>query len=169
MFVRSVHATRRALLAAAAAAPLAACSARRAIIVGAGVFGTWTATHLQRKGWNVLLVDQTGPANARASSGGESRMTRGTYGRDEIYTRMALASLEEWKSLSARSSLPLFHNIGVLFCFEQMIDYARDSIDVHRRLELPLEQLDNAALRQRWPQINFTGVEFGLFEPEFGA
>ena len=156
-------------MSAAAALPMAACSRRRAIVVGAGVFGAWTATHLQRQGWSVLLVDQMGPANARASSGGESRMTRGTYGRDEIYTRMALASLEEWKRLSQRASLPLFHRIGVLFFFEQMIDYARDSIEVHRRLELPLEQLDNATLRQRWPQIDFTGVEFGLFEPEFGA
>jgi sarcosine oxidase len=164
-----MSATRRSLLAAAGALPLAACSRRRAIVVGAGVFGAWTATHLQRMGWSVLLVDQMGPANARASSGGESRMTRATYGRDEIYTRMALASLEEWKRLSRRASLPLFHEIGVLFFFEQMIDYARDSIEVHRRLNLPLEQLDNATLRRRWPQIDFSGVEFGLFEPEFGA
>ena len=33
-----------------------------------------------------------GAANSRASSGGESRMTRGGYGKDEIYTRMALDS-----------------------------------------------------------------------------
>jgi glycine/D-amino acid oxidase-like deaminating enzyme len=117
----------------------------------------------------VILVDQMGPANARASSGGESRMTRGTYGRDEIYTRMALASLEEWKRLSERSALPLFHNAGVLFCFEEMVDYARESIAVHERLGLPLEQIDNAALRARWPQMNFDGIAFGLFEPEFGA
>ncbi len=164
-----MDATRRALLAAAAATPLAACSPRRAIVLGAGVFGSWTATHLQRKGWNVLLVDQMGPANARASSGGESRMTRGTYGRDEIYTRMALASLDEWKRLSARASLPLFHNIGVLFCFGEMIDYARQSIDVHRRLNLPLVELDRSELGRRWPQMNLDGIGFGLFEPQFGA
>ncbi len=139
------------------------------IVVGAGVFGAWTATHLRRMGKRVVLVDQMGPANARASSGGESRMARGTYGRDEIYTRMALASLEEWKRLSERSALPLFHRHGVLFCFQEMIDYARDSIAVHERLNLPLEQLDTAALRARWPQMNFDGISFGLFEPEFGG
>ena len=120
-------------------------------------------------GKRVLLVDQMGPANARASSGGESRMTRGTYGRDEIYTRMALASLEEWKRLSERSALRLFHQHGVLFCFQEMIDYARELIAVHERLGLPLEQLDTAALRVRWPQMNFDGVTLGLFEPEFGG
>ncbi|MEQ1818692.1 MAG: FAD-dependent oxidoreductase [Terricaulis sp.] len=163
-------ATRRTVLGAAAALPLVGCSQPLPIIVvGAGVFGAWTAEHLRRKGKTVWLVDQMGPGNARASSGGESRMTRGTYGRDEIYTRMALASLEEWKRLSDRSALPLFHDAGVLFCFQEMIDYARDSIAVHERLGLPLQNLANAALKQRWPQMNFDGVEFGLFEPEFGA
>jgi sarcosine oxidase len=165
-----MYSTRRTILAGAAALPLVACSqASPIIVVGAGVFGAWTAVHLRRLGKRVLLVDQMGPANARASSGGESRMTRGTYGRDEIYTRMALASLEEWKRLSERASLPLLHQHGVLFFFEQMVDYARQSIEVHQRLNLPLEQLDNSSLRQRWPQINFDGVDFGLFEAEFGA
>ena len=163
-------ATRRTILAAAAAAPLAGCGQEFPVtVIGAGVFGAWTAVHLKRLGRRVVLVDQMGPANARASSGGESRMTRGTYGRDEIYTRMALASLEEWKRLSQRSELPLFHQAGVLFCFQDMIDYARDSIAVHERLGLPLQQLDTAELRRRWPQMNFDGIAFGLFEPEFGA
>jgi sarcosine oxidase len=162
--------TRRTVAAAALAAPLVGCSREPpVIVVGAGVFGAWTATHLRRMGKRVVLVDQMGPANARASSGGESRMTRGTYGRDEIYTRMALASLEEWKRLSERSALPLFHQHGVLFCFQEMIDYARDSIAAHERLGLPLEQLDTPALRARWPQMNFDGIAFGLFEPEFGG
>lgn len=163
-------ATRRTVLGAAAALPLAGCSPPLpVVVVGAGVFGVWTAEHLRRMGKEVLLIDQMGPANARASSGGESRMTRGTYGRDEIYTRMALASLDEWKRLSRRSGLPLFHQAGVLFCFQEMVDYARQSIDVHHRLGLPLEQIDATALRQRWPQMNFDGIAFGLFEPEFGA
>ena len=32
-----------------------------------------------------------------------------------------------------------------------------------------LSQMDNARLRRRWPQMNFDGIEFGLFEPDFGA
>jgi sarcosine oxidase len=164
-----MKATRRTILSAAAALPLTACSRRRAIVVGAGVFGSWTAEHLRRAGWNVLLVDQMGPANARASSGGESRMTRSDYGPDAIYTQMAVDSLVQWKRLSERSALPLFHEAGVLFFFEEMVDYARASIEVHERLNLPIEVLDHAALRARWPQIDFAGVELGLYEADFGA
>ena len=40
-------------------------------VIGAGVFGAWTAWHLRRLGRRVLLVDASGPAHARATSGGE--------------------------------------------------------------------------------------------------
>lgn len=167
--------TRRTLVAGAPGLGAAACatvggpSRHDVIVVGAGVFGAWCAEHLRRAGKSVLLVDQMGPANARASSGGESRMTRSAYGRDAIYSQMAAASLAEWKTLSAASGLPLFHQTGVLFWFGEMVDYARDSIAVHRELGLPLEQLDVAAMRRRWPQIDWSGVTFGLYEHEFGA
>jgi sarcosine oxidase len=67
------------------------------VVAGAGVFGAWTAWELQRRGRRVLLVDGAGPANARASSGGESRLIRTIYGADDVYTRMARDSLEDWR------------------------------------------------------------------------
>ncbi len=98
-------------------------SAAHVAVIGAGVFGAWTAEHLRRAGHRVTLVDMAGPANSRASSGGESRMTRGAYGKDEIYTRMAFASLPEWKALSDTAGLPIFMPHGVLFFFQQAGDY----------------------------------------------
>lgn len=139
------------------------------VVVGAGVFGAWTATHLQRLGKKVLLVDAGGPANVRASSGGETRMTRSAYGADAIYSQMATESLAEWKALSSRAALPLFHPTGVLMFFQTMVDYAEQSIEVHKKLELPLDMLDTKALTAKFPQLDFAGVEFGLYEAEFGV
>ncbi len=144
-------------------------SAAHVAVIGAGVFGSWTAEHLRRSGHRVTLVDMAGPAQSRASSGGESRMTRGGYGKDEIYTRMAFASLPEWKKLSEASGLPIFIPNGVLFFSSKPGDYFDGSIEVHRRLGLPLEQLDGAQLQRRFPMIDFSGVIIGLYEPEFGA
>ena len=138
-------------------------------MVGAGVFGAWTAEHLRRAGAKVLLLDAWGPAHARASSGGESRMTRAAYGKDEIYTRMALDSLAEWKALSGRAELPLFHETGVLFFFPRTEPYVTDSVAVHRRLRLPTELLGRAEMQRRFPQIDFSGIEVGLYEPQFGV
>lgn len=139
------------------------------IVVGGGVFGAWTAWNLLRKGKRVLLLDSRGPANARASSGGESRMTRAAYGADEIYTRMAWESLTEWKWLSARAELPIFQPLGVLFFFEKMEPYAASTLEVHRKLHLPIQVLHRAELARRFPQFSWEGIEFGLFEPQFGA
>lgn len=138
-------------------------------MVGAGVFGAWTAWHLRQAGERVLLVDAHGPAHARASSGGESRMTRGMYGADRIYAAMAHDSLPEWRWLSGRSGLPVFHPTGVLMFFSGTTPFATDSIRTHQELKLPLEQLDQQALRRRYPQADWSGIEFGLLEPDLGV
>ncbi len=141
------------------------------VVIGAGVFGAWTAEHLRRAGQRVLLLDAHGPANALASSGGETRMIRATYGADAIYTRMAVASLAEWRRLQADvGGAPLFHPAGVLFLFgDAATPYAQASIETHRHLGIALETLDARALAERWPQIDFTGIALGLHEPVFGA
>jgi monomeric sarcosine oxidase len=158
-------------LTAALSQPAAAISTGRSdvIVVGAGVFGAWTARQLQRIGRRVTLLDAWGPAHSHASSGGESRMTRGAYGPDEIYARMAWESLAEWKKLSAGAGLPLFHQTGVLFFFPRIEPYVTQSLEVHKRLRLPTELLDPRELRRRFPQMNWDGVSVGLYEREFGA
>lgn len=173
--------TRRSLLAAAGGAAAVAAMPKSlatqaprtgrwdVVVVGAGVFGAWTAKKLQEAGKRVLLLDAWGPAHSRASSGGESRMTRAGYGADEIYTRMAWESLPEWRALSERAGLPIFHQTGVLFFAPAIDDYFRGSIEAHRRLGHPIEVLDGATLRRRFPMIDFTGIDAGLYEPGFGA
>ena len=104
------------------------------IVVGAGVFGAWTAWRLRQSGQKVLLLDASGPANARASSGGESRLTRTIYGADDVYTRMAWDSLEDWRWLSSRAGLPILHSIGVLMFFGKREPFVDQSIEAHRRL-----------------------------------
>ncbi len=169
--------TRRSLLVGAggvALSPAMAKAARMAskqhvIVVGAGVFGAWTATHLLRLGYAVTLIDAWGPAHSRSSSGGESRLTRGAYGKDAIYTRMALDSLREWKALSAVAGLPIFHECGVLFFFPTEEQYVRDSIAAHKAIGIPTQALNQKEMSARFPMIDFSGVVVGLYEPGFGA
>ena len=142
---------------------------RDVIVIGAGVFGAWTAWHLLKLGRKVLLVDAWGPAHASASSGGESRMMRTTYGRDEIYSRSAWDSLDEWRWLSDRSRLPIFHTTGVVYFFGRREPYFEQSVEVHQRVGIPFEVLDRATLAKRFPQIVWDGVELGLYEPDRGA
>jgi glycine/D-amino acid oxidase-like deaminating enzyme len=155
-------------VAQAAGAATVAPAGHDVIVVGAGVFGAWTAWHLRRLGQRVLLLDASGPANARASSGGESRMTRTIYGADDVYTRLAWDSLEDWRWLSSRAGLPIYHPIGVLMFFGRREPFVEQSIEAHRRLGLRLDVLDRPELQRRYPQIAWDGVEVGLLEPELG-
>ncbi len=144
-------------------------SGEHVAVIGAGVFGAWTAHYLLKAGHRVTLVDAYGPAHSRASSGGESRLTRAGYGRDSIYTQMAWNSLPQWKALSAVSGLPIFIDCGVLFFSEVRNGYFEGAISVHRQLGFPIEDLDRAELQGRFPMIDFAGVEVGLYEPGFGV
>jgi sarcosine oxidase len=144
-------------------------SDERTVVVGAGAFGAWTAEKLREAGGKVLLLDAWGPGHARASSGGESRMTRGAYGASDVYTRMALESLIDWRRLSDQAGLPIFHQTGVLFFFQRVEPYLTETLAVHRRLELDSELLDQAAMRSRFPMIDFAGIESGIYEPRFGV
>src|SRR5260221_5703314 len=84
-------------------------------LVGAGASGSWSAPFLRRSGASVLLLDAYGPANSRASSGGETRVIRMGYGPDELYTRWAMRSLPLWRELAARTGLGIFRQTGVLW------------------------------------------------------
>lgn len=139
------------------------------VVIGAGVFGAWTAERLRGAGKKVLLIDAWGPAHARASSGGESRMTRAAYGADAIYSRMAWDSLTDWKLLSTISGLPVFHQTGVLFFFQEEQPYARETAAVHTALGLPTQMFDRSAMARRFPQMDFSDIALGIYEPELGV
>src|SRR4051794_13021465 len=90
-------------------------SKARVAVVGAGAFGGWTALHLLRAGATVTLLDAWGPGNSRSSSGGETRIIRGTYGPNQPYTEMAARSLRLWKDNQERWGCRLFQPAGVLW------------------------------------------------------
>src|SRR5947209_2876360 len=118
-------------------------------IIGAGVFGSWTAFHLARAGKKVLILDQHGPGNTRSSSGGESRIIRMSYGADEIYTRAAIRSLELWKQFFPS----MFVNTGALMVAAHTDPYLAASREALARVRYPFEWLESADLRSRFPQI----------------
>src|SRR5712672_4534432 len=138
-------------------------------VIGAGVFGAWTAWHLGRRGKRVLLVDAYGPCNARASSAGESRIIRMGYGADELYTRWSQKSLMQWKEFFAATRQNLFHETGVLWLAGKKDTRVRETADTLRRCGVPFEEFSRAELDRRYPQIGLDGITKGLLEPKSGV
>jgi len=139
-------------------------------VVGAGCFGAWTARQLHAAGKSVLLVDQYGPASARASSGGESRAIRMSYGPDELYTRFSHRSLAMWKAFFAEIGRPeLFQETGVLWMTKGEAHDAAASLRALLAAGIPHERLGEEELRRRFPQIVVITGGWAIFEPESGA
>src|SRR5438552_18346825 len=85
------------------------------IVVGAGAFGGWSALQLLQKRAKVTLLDAWGPGNSRASSGGETRTIRATYGPAHLlYTHMVARALRLWQEPARRWSVLLFAWTGGL-------------------------------------------------------
>src|SRR6201981_4222185 len=84
-------------------------------VIGAGAFGGWTALYLRRRGARVTLFDAWGPGNSRASSGGETRVIRGTYGPNQPYTHMAARAFRLWRENERKWERKFLHRIGVLW------------------------------------------------------
>lgn len=137
-------------------------------VIGAGAFGGWTALYLRRQGARVTLLDAWGPGNARASSGGETRVIRATYGPRAVYTRMAARALALWKEHERRWQRRLYHGIGVLWLVEHDDEYERAALPVLRDAGVRYEELTGAEACRRYPQMNCERVRWAIFEPDGG-
>jgi glycine/D-amino acid oxidase-like deaminating enzyme len=138
-------------------------------IVGAGVFGGWTALSLREMGLSVVLIDQYGPGNSKSSSGGEIRGMRATYGDQEHYTRWAMAAMELWKIREAEFGTKLFYQCGGLQVNREWTRQITATRAVFDKLKIQYEVVKHEDLVKRWPQMTTASVEFFGFYTPFGG
>ena len=111
----------------------------RVAVVGAGAFGGWTALHLRRAGVQVTLIDAWGPGNARASSGGETRVIRAIYGGAKRHVEMAARSLWLWREWDRARVQKFYRRTGVLWMTGKDDSYPRQSLPLLRQFALQYE------------------------------
>ena len=138
------------------------------VVVGAGAFGGWTALMLLRRGAQVTLVDTWGPGNSRSSSGGETRVIRGVYGKSRVYTAMAKRAFELWHENEERWKKKLYTRTGALWMVADSGEFVRESIPLLREFGFAYQEMPAAEARRRYPQVNFTGIQWTLLEKEAG-
>lgn len=149
------------------AAPAAAQTGPRVVVVGAGAFGGWTALHLLRKGARVTLLDQYGPGNSRASSGGETRITRAAYA-DRIYADLTVRALQIWKESERKWNRRIFFPCGVIRLQGKANADATKFLEVLKASGVKHAQIPAREAAAKFPQFDFRGIDFVLHEPEHG-
>jgi glycine/D-amino acid oxidase-like deaminating enzyme len=142
--------------------------AQEVVVIGAGVFGAWTAMHLLELGARVTLMDAWGPGHLRGTSCDESRVIRCGYGPRAFYSAWAWRALAQWKRFEKQAGQQLFVPSGVLWLCADENDYARASQAALKKLKVPVERLDTKTLSRRYPQFDYRGIGFAYHEPEAG-
>jgi glycine/D-amino acid oxidase-like deaminating enzyme len=137
-------------------------------VSGAGAFGAWTALHLLRAGARVTLADPWGPGNSRSSSGDETRVIRGTYGPNAVYTELVAQSLPIWRENQERWGRKLLHQTGALWMAGRQDSYEKAAVANLAACGLPFEILDPVEGRRRFPQMNWDGLAWAILEKEAG-
>lgn len=161
---------------AAAPAPVLAGRSPDIAVVGAGAFGAWTALHLQRMGARVLLIDKYGPGNSRATSGGETRGVRSSYGdrpHGELWARWAGEAIRRWREWDERWAdrlLPrVFFPTGDLVFRHEWEPYLERSKANWEATGVEYETLDVDEVAHRYPVIGLEGIQAVLYEPGAGV
>jgi glycine/D-amino acid oxidase-like deaminating enzyme len=154
---------------APATGPTGLPAAADVVVVGAGAFGGWTALYLREMGMSVTLVDQYGPGNSRATSGGESRQIRAAYGARAIYTRWVLEAFERWQAREAEWGKKLFYRTGQISLAREWTKALADTARTFDSLGVQYEVVKRDELVKRYPQMNLAGVEVGMFTPGTGV
>jgi sarcosine oxidase len=121
-----------------------------------------------RRRAQVTLFDSWGPGNVRASSGGETRVIRASYGSRTVYTGMAARALALWRAHDSLWLRSFFRRTGALWMFGAGDPFERASADALRTHGIPIEELTPTEAARRYPQINFHGIASVLLEPEAG-
>lgn len=137
------------------------------IVVGAGVMGCASAYHLAKRGRRVLLLEQFAINHDRGSSHGHSRIIRLAYSATH-YVRLAQAAYPLWRALEAESGAELLVQTGGL-------DFAQPGTPSYEGTRaslaaagVPFEELDHAALAERFPQMRMPDGMVGVYQSEGG-
>jgi len=138
------------------------------VVVGAGAFGGWTAWHLGRAHHRVTLVDAWGPGNSRASSGGDTRVLRHSYGSERVYVDLAARSLELFQECEQRWNTPLFERTGLLWLVQDDEDYELDCLTTLQAAGITHERITADDVARRWPQLGLDGVRWAFTEEAAG-
>ncbi len=134
------------------------------VVVGAGIFGVWTAFFLQKLGAQVTLIDAYGPGNARASSGGESRILRSDYGDRLMYTRMNIRAFELWDKYQDEWNASFMYPSGrITFYDEDVKERLKKVQSSLKKFDIESEILNGEEIKYRWPQINANDVDVAVY------
>ena len=148
------------------------------IVIGAGLWGSFTALNLRRQGAKVTLVDAYGPGNGRATSGDETRGVRSSYGdragaQGETWMLWAREAMTKWKEFDQEWGKPLRLNLFHV-CGDMIFRPEWDSFQLRCKVwwdknKIPYEILNPDDVRKSFPVFSIDDITAIIYEPDAGV
>ncbi|MCM3078616.1 N-methyl-L-tryptophan oxidase [Brevibacillus invocatus] len=138
------------------------------IVLGAGSMGMAAGAFIAKQGASVLLLDAFDPPHHQGSHHGDTRMIRHAYGEGKKYVPLVLHAQKLWHQLEEETEERLFEKTGVLGLGKSDSPFLIEEIASSKEFSLPLEILEAAEVRKRWPGIRIEDDLIGAFEPNSG-
>jgi sarcosine oxidase len=148
------------------------------VVVGAGLWGSFTAYHLRKSGVNVTLVDAYGPGNARSTSGDETRGVRSSYGDKrgtlgELWMLWARESMKRWIQFDdewgREMRLNLFHVTGDIIYRTEWDNFQLQCKLWWDKNKIPYQVLNPDDVRKAFPVVGMEDITACLYEPDAGV
>lgn len=139
-----------------------------AAVIGLGGMGSAAAAHLARRGADVIGLERFPILHAMGASSGRTRIIRKAYFEDLAYVPLLERAYELWHELGTFSHQQLLQLCGVLVVGEESAGITQGVLRASREYDIPVDLLDAAQIRNRYPQMRPLDDEIGIFEPDAG-
>ncbi|HEV2737307.1 MAG TPA: N-methyl-L-tryptophan oxidase [Candidatus Elarobacter sp.] len=140
-----------------------------AIVLGLGGMGSAVASHAAARGMRVLGLERFGPAHARGSSHGDTRIIRQAYFESPDYVPLLRRAYELWDALAARTAMTLRTQTGGLFVGRPETPVVAGTLASARQWDLAHDVYSADELRRRFPATTPRDDEIGVYEAIAGA
>ncbi len=146
------------------------------VVIGAGIWGSFTSYHLRKRGARVTMIDAFGPANSRATSGDETRGIRSSYGDRttvDLWTTWARESIRRWSAFEAEHGkefgTKFFHQTGDIIMRATEEPFIKNTVAAWKAQGVPHEVMNGDEARKRWPMIKADDITIAIYEPDAGV
>ncbi|NXW64820.1 SOX oxidase, partial [Eurystomus gularis] len=135
-----------------------------AIVIGAGIQGSFAAYHLAQRHKDTLLLEQFILPHSRGSSHGQSRIIRSAYVQ-AFYARMMPDSFRLWQQLEAEAGTSLYRQTGLVL----LGPVGNPELEGCRRSLGTNKVLDATTLAQRFPGLQLHPGEVAVWDSSGGV
>ena len=138
------------------------------IVIGVGSMGSAACYYLSKRGHKVLGLEQFDISHELGSHAGQSRIIRKAYFEHPDYVPLLERAYKNWKALEWETGKQVYFKTGLLYAGKPGNEIITGVERAAGLYNIDLDELNDLAAADQFPQFKFPEDFEILFEPEAG-